>query len=67
VVTSLNRDFTPSAWQMYSPTFWDWVTFLGSIGLFFTLLFLFIRFLPMISMAEVRELVSEEKQRKTTV
>jgi Ni/Fe-hydrogenase subunit HybB-like protein len=63
VVTSLHRDFTPSAWRMYTPTFWDWATFAGTIGLFVTLLFLFIRFLPMISISEVRELVSEEKER----
>ncbi len=63
VVTSLHRDFIPSAWRMYTPTFWDWATLAGTIGLFVTLLFLFIRFLPMISISEVRELVSEEKER----
>lgn len=57
VVTSLHRDFMPSAWGMYYPTKWDWATFLGSIGLFLTLLFLFIRFLPMISIFEMRGLV----------
>ncbi len=60
VVISLHRDFVPSNWGMYSPTFWDWATFLGTIGLFMTLMFLFIRFLPMISITEVRELVHEE-------
>ena len=59
VIISLHRDFTPSRWGMYYPTFWDYATFAGTIGLFFTLLFLFIRFLPMISMTEVRELVAE--------
>ena len=59
VVTSLHRDFMPSAWGMYYPTRWDWATFLGSIGLFLTLLFLFIRFLPVISIFEMRELVKE--------
>jgi molybdopterin-containing oxidoreductase family membrane subunit len=63
VVTSLHRDFMPSAWGMYYPTVWDWATFAGSIGLFFSLLFLFIRFLPIISMAEMRELVAETQQR----
>ncbi|MDB6033690.1 MAG: Polysulfide reductase, NrfD [Verrucomicrobiales bacterium] len=62
VVTSLHRDFVPSSWGMYWPTIWDWATFLGTIGLFFTLLFLFIRFLPIISISEVRELVSEAKE-----
>jgi molybdopterin-containing oxidoreductase family membrane subunit len=59
VVTSLHRDFLPSAWDMYYPTIWDWATFLGTIGLFVALLFLFLRFLPMLSIFEMRELVSE--------
>jgi molybdopterin-containing oxidoreductase family membrane subunit len=59
IVTSLHRDFLPSAWGMFIPTFWDWATFFGSIGLFLSLLFLFLRFLPMISIFEMRELVSE--------
>jgi Ni/Fe-hydrogenase subunit HybB-like protein len=57
VVTSLHRDFMPSIWRMYSPTIWDWATFAGSIGLFFFLLFLFIRFLPMISISEMRQIL----------
>jgi len=57
VVTSLHRDFMPSAWGMYHPTFWDWATYGGTVGLFLTLLFLFIRYLPMISMTEMRSLV----------
>jgi Ni/Fe-hydrogenase subunit HybB-like protein len=57
VVTSLHRDFMPSAWHLYSPTRWDWMTFIGSIGLFLTLFYLFIRYLPMISIFEMRELV----------
>ena len=59
VVTSLHRDFLPSAWGMYYPTIWDWATFVGTIGLFVALLFLFLRFLPMISIFEMRELVAE--------
>jgi len=55
----LHRDFMPSAWGMYAGTRWDWATFVGSIGLFLALLFLFLRFLPMISIFEMRELVSE--------
>ncbi len=57
VVTSLHRDFLPSSWFMYYPTRWDWAVFIGSIGLFFTLFYLFIRYLPMISIFEMRELV----------
>ena len=61
VVTSLHRDFLPSSWGMYSPTFWDWATFLGTIGLFLTLFFLFIRFLPAISIFEMRTIVPEAR------
>jgi len=63
VITSLHRDFLPSSWGMYSPTFWDWAVFTGTIGLFVALVFLFIRFLPMISIFEMRELVSETQDR----
>ena len=59
VVTSLHRDFLPSAWGMYSGTVWDWATFVGTIGLFLALLFLFIRFLPMISIFEMRTILPE--------
>ncbi|MCX6537659.1 MAG: polysulfide reductase NrfD [Acidobacteria bacterium] len=57
IVTSLHRDFLPSSWGMYRPSFWDWSTFVGTLGLFLTLLFLFIRFLPMISIFEMRTMV----------
>jgi molybdopterin-containing oxidoreductase family membrane subunit len=43
---------------MYAGTFWDWATFAGTIGLFLALLFLFLRFIPMISIFEMRELVT---------
>jgi molybdopterin-containing oxidoreductase family membrane subunit len=59
IITSLHRDFLPSSWGMYSPTLWDWATFLGSIGLFFSLLFLFLRLLPVISIFEMRTLLPE--------
>jgi molybdopterin-containing oxidoreductase family membrane subunit len=59
VVTSLHRDFLPSSWGMYYPTFWDWATFIGTLGLFVTLIFLFIRFLPMISIFEMRTMLPE--------
>ena len=61
IVVSLHRDFMPSAWGMYYPTFWDLATLFGSVGLFLTLMFLFIRVLPMISIFEMRELVGEHK------
>jgi molybdopterin-containing oxidoreductase family membrane subunit len=59
VVTSLHRDFLPSSWGMYQPSQWDWAMFLGTIGFFFALLFLFIRFLPMISIFEMRTILPE--------
>jgi molybdopterin-containing oxidoreductase family membrane subunit len=46
---------------MYSPTFFDWATFFGSIGLFLSLLFLFIRFLPMISIFEIRAILPKAR------
>jgi molybdopterin-containing oxidoreductase family membrane subunit len=64
VVTSLHRDFLPSSWGMYYPTIWDWMTFIGTIGMFVTLFFLFIRFLPMISIFEMRTMVPEAKIRE---
>jgi Ni/Fe-hydrogenase subunit HybB-like protein len=61
VVQSLHRDFLPSSWGMYYPTVWDWATLFGSFGLFLTLFFLFIRFLPMISIAEMRTILPDEE------
>jgi Ni/Fe-hydrogenase subunit HybB-like protein len=61
IVTSLHRDFLPSSWDMYYPTIWDFSTFFGTIGLFITLMFLFVRVLPMISIFEMRTLVPESK------
>lgn len=62
VVTSLHRDYMPSAWGMYQGTFWDWATYLGTIGLFLFLMVLFIRLIPMISIFEIRELVHEDEE-----
>ena len=61
IVISLSRDFLTSSWGRYAPTFWDWSTLLGTIGLFLSLLFLFLRFLPMISIFEIRTLLPEAK------
>ena len=55
VVTSLHRDFLPSSWGMFSPTGWDWTHLLGSVGMFALFFLLFVRFLPAISIYEVRE------------
>src|SRR5580658_3381246 len=54
IVSSLNRDFLPSSWGLFRPTIIDVGTFLGTIGVFFTLFLLFMRWLPMVAMAEVK-------------
>jgi Ni/Fe-hydrogenase subunit HybB-like protein len=65
IVTSLHRDFLPSSWQMYYPTVWDFMTLFGTIGLFLTLMFVFVRLLPMISITEVKMLLPEAKPKPT--
>src|SRR5258708_39740818 len=64
VVTSLHRDFLPSSWGLYYPTRWDIFTFVGTIGLFLFLVFLFLRYLPLISIFEMRTLVASEEEKK---
>jgi Ni/Fe-hydrogenase subunit HybB-like protein len=59
VVISLHRDFLNSSWGMYHPTRWDWMTYIGTIGMFLTAMFLFVRILPMISIFEMRTLLPE--------
>jgi len=57
ICNSLHRDFLPSSWGMFRPTIWDYLTFFGSIGVFFVLFLLFIRLLPVISISEMRALL----------
>ena len=64
IVVSLHRDYLPSSWGMYAGTKYDWAFYVGTIGLFLTLLFLFIRVLPMISIFEMRTLVPEAEVRE---
>jgi molybdopterin-containing oxidoreductase family membrane subunit len=59
IVTSLYRDFLPSSWGAYRGTMFDWAAFIGTIGLFLTLFFLFIRFLPAISISEMRTILPD--------
>ena len=54
IVTSLHRDYLPSSWAMFSPTMYDIGDYIFSFGLFFTLFFLFAKFLPVVNMAEVK-------------
>jgi molybdopterin-containing oxidoreductase family membrane subunit len=63
IVLSLQREFLPSSWAQYYPTVWDWSLYLGTFGLFFTLLFLFIRVLPMINIFEIRMFLHQETER----
>jgi molybdopterin-containing oxidoreductase family membrane subunit len=60
---SLSKDFMPSAWNVFVPTQWDVMTFVGTIGLFLTMIFLFVRVLPAISVFEMRELVHHTSHR----
>ncbi|HVX67474.1 MAG TPA: NrfD/PsrC family molybdoenzyme membrane anchor subunit [Bryobacteraceae bacterium] len=55
VVTSLHRDFLPRSWGMYAGTIYDWIIFVGTWGLFLTFFLLFLRYVPMITMFEMRE------------
>jgi molybdopterin-containing oxidoreductase family membrane subunit len=59
IVMTLHRDYLPSAWGYYKPTWVDICTLIGSLGLFFTLFFLFIRFLPMVAMAEIKNVMPQ--------
>src|SRR5450432_2474394 len=61
IVSSLAQDYLPSSWGIFQATRWDWATYVGTIGLFLFLFFLFIRLLPMISIFEVRALLPQAK------
>lgn len=61
IVTSLHRDFLPSSWGYFRPTIVDILTFVGSFGLFLTLFLLFVRFLPMIAISEVKGVMATGK------
>jgi len=62
IVVSLHRDFVPSSWGMFYPTFWDWAILVGSLGTFGWLFLMFVRFLPSISIAEMRKLTLEKRE-----
>jgi molybdopterin-containing oxidoreductase family membrane subunit len=61
VVTSLANDFVPTSWAHYSPTRWDFMLYAGTFGLFLTAFLLFLRFVPMISIFEVKTLLPQAK------
>ena len=57
IVMTLHRDFMPSSWALYTPTFYDYAMFVGTFGIFFTLFLLFCRILPVIAAAEVKSIM----------
>jgi molybdopterin-containing oxidoreductase family membrane subunit len=61
LVTSLYKDFLPSSFGHYTPTFWDWSTYIGMLGVFFTPFLLFVRYIPSISIFEDKEVLAREK------
>jgi molybdopterin-containing oxidoreductase family membrane subunit len=62
VVQSLHRDYMPSSWDMYAGTRWDWLLFIGTIGFFLFAMCIFMRWVPMISMFEIREIVHKKSR-----
>ena len=58
-ISSLAHNYMPSMWGEFFPTLWDWATLAGTIGLFSTVFFLLLRFVPIVSMAEVREIIEK--------
>ncbi len=60
IVTSLHRDYLPSSWAMFHPTIYDMGIFSFTIGLFFTLFFLFAKFFPVINIAEVKSILKTD-------
>jgi molybdopterin-containing oxidoreductase family membrane subunit len=62
IATSLHRDFLPSSWGYFTPTWVDIGTFVGTMGLFMTLFLLFLRFLPAIAIAEVKGVLHDQIQ-----
>lgn len=66
VVTSLHRDYLPSSWDMYHSTPWDWMLYVGTIGIFLVAMLLFIRVMPVINMFEIRLLVPRKGHNKNT-
>ncbi len=63
IVGSLERDYLPSSWDFFYPTVWDFSLYIGTIGLFLSLIFLFIRFLPMINIFEMQVLQHQEGEK----
>ena len=67
VIVSLHRDFVPSSWGHYTATRYDWTIFIGTLGMFSFFFLLFLRFLPAISIAEMKALLPESKVQEAEV
>jgi molybdopterin-containing oxidoreductase family membrane subunit len=63
VVTSLANDYMPSSWDYYAGTFWDWSLYIGTMGFFMFMMCLFIRFLPMIPMSEMKMIIPKHREK----
>jgi Ni/Fe-hydrogenase subunit HybB-like protein len=63
VIPSLSYNSIPSEWGVYYPTLWDWATLAGSIGMFLTIFFVILRFIPIVSISEVREIIAKQEAR----
>jgi molybdopterin-containing oxidoreductase family membrane subunit len=57
---TLSHDYLPSMWRLFVPTVWDWLTTIGSLGLFALMFLAFVRLVPAVSMHEVRRLIGEQ-------
>jgi len=64
IVTSLHRDYLPSSWVMYKPTLVEIGIFIGTLGFFFTFFFLFIKYFPVIAIAEVKGILKVDRNGK---
>jgi molybdopterin-containing oxidoreductase family membrane subunit len=60
IVTSLHRDYLPSSWTIYNPTITEIVIFIGTLGIFFTLFLLFVKFFPVIAISEIKTVKKEK-------
>ncbi len=65
IVTSLHRDYLPSSWTMYAPTWVEVGLFVGTLGVFFTLFLLFVRVFPVIAISEIKTVLKSSSQEKT--
>nr|MBP8851091.1 polysulfide reductase NrfD [Breznakibacter sp.] len=63
IVTSLHRDFLPSSWTLYIPTWVEVAIFTGTLGIFFAMYFLFIRFIPVVAINEVKSILKSNGEK----